>query len=621
MTDLAESTPAPVTTSGSRWKSASLVRWGCAAIIAASALGRLWIISGGYYLIDDFAFLARASRPDALTWEVLSAPHQGHVMPAAHLLTWAGQALAPWNYAVPALLMAVGWLACLLLAYRVLVTLFGPTPTILLPLGFYAATPVTVQATTWWAAAINAIPLQLCALAGVLLLLPIAKGSTRLGYLRQAGVVACLLVGLAFFSKAVLLTLLFAGVALALAPGRGRAAIAAAWRAGPAMWIALVALPLAYAVAYLLRASANDETPSGSGLLSLVTYASRAIVGALLPSLAGGPVILTESADAWGTPPPWVLGLGTAALVAGIALVARASPRTRRLAVLTAVYAVACIALLSFGRQGYFAISAGALRYFSDLAVPATLLVASLAHDFLGSGPTRRQAVRWAASCIALAVFGALSIATTIRIQSNPEAVQIRGVALTALDSLRQERATTVLDLWVPPLVLTPIYGDSARASRLFARAPSAPTFADQGAALRVWSEDGRLLPAQVAGPVAQRTGACPDTPGESTRLVLGGPLVAYSHVVALTATAAAPTTVSVSVGGGPASTWLLPAGESTQYRQMVSGGTPDIVIDVPPDAAGVCVITVRVGAAAAVQNVDQAQPGEALPEEEVTAP
>jgi len=185
VTDLAEWTPAPATPSGSRSKSATLVRWGCAAIIAASALGRLWIISGGYYLIDDFAFLARASRPDALTWEVLSAPHQGHVMPAAHLLTWAGQALAPWNYAVPALLMAVGWLACLLLAYRVLVTLVGPTPTILLPLAFYAATPVTVQATTWWAAAINAIPLQLCALAGVLLLLPIANGSTRLGYLRQ----------------------------------------------------------------------------------------------------------------------------------------------------------------------------------------------------------------------------------------------------------------------------------------------------------------------------------------------------------------------------------------------------------------------------------------------------
>ena len=621
MTDLAASTPTPATMSGSRSKGASLVRWGCAAMIAASALGRLWIISGGYYLIDDFAFLARASRPDALTWDVLSAPHQGHVMPAAHLLTWAGQALAPWNYAVPASLMAVGWLACLVLAYRVLITLFGPTPTILLPLGFYAATPVTVQATTWWAAAFNAIPLQLCALVGVILLLPISQGRAPLGYLRQAGVVACLLVGLAFFSKAVLLTVLFAGVGLALAPGRGRAAIAAAWRAGPGMWVALVALPFAYAVAYLLRASASDATPNGSDLLTLTTYASRAIVGALLPSLAGGPVILTESADAWGTPPPWVLGLGTAALVAGIALVARASARTRRLALLTAVYAVACIALLSFGRQGYTAISAGALRYLSDLAVPAMLLVASLAHDFLGSGPSRREPVRWAASVTALAVFCALSIATTVRIQTNPEAVQIRGVALAALDSLRQERATTVLDLWVPPLVLTPIYGDSARASRLFAQAPSAPTFADQGAALRVWSEDGRLLPARVVGPVAQRTGACPDTPGESTRLVLSGPLVAFSHVVALTATAVAPTTVSVSVGGGPSSAWLLPAGESTQYQQMVSGGTRDIVVDVPADTAGVCVITVRVGAAAPVQNEGRPQPGEALPEGEVTAP
>lgn len=585
-------------------RAARAVRVACWVIIAVSAAARLALTLNGYYLIDDFAFLSRASRPDALSWDVLGAAHQGHVMPAAHLLTWTVQAVAPWSYVLPAVLMAAGWLACLILMYRLLVSLVGPTPVLVIPMAFYAATPVTVQATTWWAAAINAIPLQLCALTGVLLLLPLSQGAQRLKWWRQVGVIACLVVGLAFFSKSVLLTVLFAGVALAWAQVRGRRIVTVTWRAAPAMWVALVALPVIYAVAYLARATAADEAPAGASVLGVIAYASRSVIGALLPSLVGGPMSLTANADAWGTPPPWVLGWATFALVAAILLVVRASTRTRRLAVLVAVYAVACIALLSFGRQGYVPLSAGALRYFADLAVPLTLLLASAACDVLPVSPRRRDIGRWLLAAIALVAFCFLSVATTLRISSNPEATAIRSVSLTSLEALRQEPAGPILDIWAPSLMLSPLYGEAARSSRLFAQAPSAARFADQGSALRVWSQDGRLLPARVTGPTATRMVACPDAPGTPTTLALDGPLIAFSHVVALTASASAPAVVSVSIGGGPAVDWTLPQGESTQYRQQVAGGSGDVVVAVPDGGPSVCVTSVRVGSATAVDNV-----------------
>ena len=574
-----------------------------AVIIGISALARTLMSFQGYYLLDDYAFVGRAGRPDALTLSTLLEPHLGHLMPAAHVLVWVQQSVAPWNYALPAITMALGWLGCLLLMYRILTSWIGTRPVILIPLAAYALTPLTIQATTWWAAALNAIPLQLCALGGVLVLLPLAKGASRLSIWRQLALVALTIVALGFFTKGVLLLVLFAGVSLAWAPGSLVAAAVRAFRAGPVMWVALFAITVSYSVAYSAIAP-TPASPSGiPGILSVLDRIAQSVIGGVLPSVAGGPGEFTPGADPLSSPPLWVIGLGVAFLVALIAGVARSTRTTRRLAAVCLVYAIGCMGLIAVRQQGFTLLMAGTLRYFADLAIPATLLVASLSRDALGLTPRSRTAGRWIAAAILLVAFGAMSLLTTAQLIANPYATAIGNTAMNAQESMGEQTESPILDTWVPPLLLTPLfYGDYARSSVMFAQVPAGVAFAEQGRALRLWSPDGRLVPARIEGPLAtglspSQGGTCDVRPGSPTTLQLSATVVPYTHAVELSTVATRPTSAQVSIGGAPPRRWMLPEGRATMYAWMFAGETADItVVPDDPDAV-VCVTSVRVGA------------------------
>lgn len=576
--------------------SARVTRLAAAVVIALSATGRLAVNLSGYYLLDDYAFIGRAGRPDALSWSALTEPHLGHLMPAAHVVNWVVQAIAPWNYTLPAVLMSCGWLMCLMLMYGLLTRWLGTAPVVLLPLVAYAITPLTMQATTWWAAAFNSIPLQVCALVAARCILPLAGSQKRLDWRQQSVVFACFIVALAFFSKAVLLPLLFFGLAFAWSQGRGRAAWSHAWRAAPSLWLSLAVGVVLYLGAYWSTAGGERPPLGAAGPMELLARSARSITGALIPSWAGGPVDFTPGADPWGLPPSWVTALGVAALAGCIALVVRGSARSRRFALLTAVYATGCIALLTVGRQAFIEVSSGALRYFAEWSIPASLLIASLASDFLGPKPRRSNAARWVAAGLCMAVFCVVSLATTQRLADNPEARAIREVASTSLESLNSEAPGTILDQWAPAKVLTPLYGDYARSSWLYADAPGQARFAEQGDVLRTWDPAGRLVPARVEGPVARLAGTCATTTEGVQRLTMSGAVYPFTHVVQVTATSRVAAEVLISIGGGPAELWALPAGLVTAYRVQVAGNTTEIVIQAPPDS-GACVTEVRVGA------------------------
>jgi hypothetical protein len=571
-------------------------------IIALSALARLVLNINGYYLLDDFAFLGRAARPDALSWSVLTEPHLGHLMPAGHMLTWLLQAVAPWNYAVPAVLMSCGWLACLVLMYSLLTRWLGRKPVVVFPLLVYALTPLTVQTTTWWAAAVNAIPLQICALLGAHLLLPLAQGQRRLTWPRQAAALACLLVALAFFSKAVLLPVLFFGLAYAWAPGRGLHALRQAWRSAPVLWSALGVAVFGYLASYWLALGDGRPRLGATAPLDFLGRAAQSISGALVPSWAGGPVEFTPGADPWSVPPAWVTGLGVAALVGCVVLAVRGSASSRRLALVAAAYAAGCVLMLTVGRQAFIEVSSGALRYFADWSIPATLLVASLARDALGNQPTTPLAWRWVAAGLCALAFTLVSIVTTIRLADNAEARIIRAVAVTSLESIRAETSGPILDQWAPSKLLVPLYGDYARSSWMYANVPGGQRFADQGNVLRAWDETGRLVSARVEGPAARSTAVCPSGTDTIQRLTLEGVAIPFTHVVEVQATSQVPTEVQISIGGGPRQAWHLPGGEVTAFRVQVAGGSREVVVETIP-GSGACVSSVRVGAAVPIRS------------------
>ena len=130
-----------------------------AVLIVLHLAFRAWATYGAYLHIDDFNFISRMTN-DGLSPAVAARTYYGHVMPAAMYLSWLNQAIAPWNWALPATeLLALQALCDLGLLY-LLRTLFGTRPGILPPLVLFLASVISLEGSIWWAAAINLLPLQ-----------------------------------------------------------------------------------------------------------------------------------------------------------------------------------------------------------------------------------------------------------------------------------------------------------------------------------------------------------------------------------------------------------------------------------------------------------------------------
>lgn len=584
-------TPAP-----QPWVTSRTVRNAAGLIIAASALARFIMGLQGFFVLDDFVFIARSARPDALSPTALMERHMGHLNPGGDLLTWATTRIAPFDHALPVVLMSGGWLLCLLLMYRLLVRWLGTTPIVLLPLALYASTPLTVQTTTWWSAAINSLPLQISSLWIALAVLPMARGARTLSWKSQASIIAACIVAAVFFEKWVLLLLLAFGLVVVWSP-RQRA-IASAWRAAWATWLVLLVLAAAYAAIYLVISTTDEVGVPPPQPIESIQRVGIALTRGLIPSLIGGPVTLTPGPDPWPVPSLWLVGVAVSASILAIILIVDGSVQTRRLGILALTYAAACLAAPAVGRVDFLPESSAALRYFVEAAVPLTLLSASIAVDRCGRWPRRATAVPWAIGCAAVLLVSATSVATLAGYWTVLSDITTRPItqrALTSLASVDPERP--LLDVAAPGTLLSPLYGRYSESSLALGPAPRSPGFAAQATVLRVWSDDGRLLPARVEGPSARGTGSCPWPIPPGQVITLTGPLVYFRHVVSLTTSAPADTSLLVSLGDGPASEWSVPAGRATAFQWQVGGGSDTVTVSAPPGAGPACVVSIAAGA------------------------
>jgi hypothetical protein len=126
-------------------------------IIAGATAFRVWTASRTWFYLDDFPILGR-STVDGLDVHTLFVPYIGHLMPAGRISAWLIAQGSPYDYTwvivqLTALfvLMAVGVL-------RLLRTLFGSRPAILLLLTYFVFSPWLITSTSWWAAGINHLP-------------------------------------------------------------------------------------------------------------------------------------------------------------------------------------------------------------------------------------------------------------------------------------------------------------------------------------------------------------------------------------------------------------------------------------------------------------------------------
>jgi hypothetical protein len=269
------------------WRPKRPVLVGGLLLVLAEVVWKAHFLSRLYFRDDDYVNQVVALK-SPLGWHYLSLIAQGHFFPGVWAVNWLLVRISLLNWGLDASVLLILAAAASLAALRLLLSLFGERPAILLPLAVYALTPLSLPDLGWWTTAIESVPLQLA----IFMMLKAHVEYVRNGRARQlaeAGV--WLAVGLLFNEKAVLL----APLALAITAGfltESRALLAGIvlalkryWRA----WLAYAALMAAYVVAFLLALRSSTEQPQAPPAGAALTFSWVLVKETFLTGAVGGP--------------------------------------------------------------------------------------------------------------------------------------------------------------------------------------------------------------------------------------------------------------------------------------------------------------------------------------------
>lgn len=219
-------------------------------LIAAELVWKAAILRHFYFWQDDFVFFDRALN-SGFGWQYLMKVEGGHLVPGPFACSWLLARISLYNWTLVTAVILVILAATGLAMLRLLRTLFGNRPAILIPLVVYLFSPLAIPAAVWWSSAIETLPLQLATCLALDAHVRYVRG-------RQArhlvASIIWLVTGLAFFEKAMVVPLLLLAVTAAfLTEGR---LPAARWSARwSALWSALWAALVTYRRAWLAYAS------------------------------------------------------------------------------------------------------------------------------------------------------------------------------------------------------------------------------------------------------------------------------------------------------------------------------------------------------------------------------
>lgn len=500
-------------------------------LIAVHLAVRAVLAFGGYFYWDDLILIGRAGTQGLLSPSFLFDDHDGHVMPAAFLLSGMITRAAPWSWVLPALSLVVLQLLASLALLRALHVILGWRPVLLLPLTLALFTPLTVPGFAWWAAALNSLPM-VAALAWVC---ADAVLLVRTGRQRYAATALAVYVGgLLFFEKAAVIPFVAFAVASLLAYVTGdRAAVVTVWRRGIRLWAVAPAVTAAWVGVYLLVV---DQKRWSFDLAMTWDLLARSVTHGIVPGLVGGPWDWQRWAPAspWATPPVAVMVLGWVALAVVVAV---SFVRKQRVGAVWAVavgYAAACQVPIYLMRSSRFTALelAQTLRYLPDLVVVLALLMA------VGFCAPNRAGARWLdASCgrtavvgVALAAFVASSLYSTVTFHRIWRDSPVPAYVANARAGLA-EVDEPMLDQEVDPLILQRVAGPENLASHMFALLGDRPEFASSTTELRTLDRSGRVVDALVTWVRAIVPGPAPQCgylvqPDFPVRMPLDGPLL-----------------------------------------------------------------------------------------------
>lgn len=256
-------------------------------LIALSLIWKAIFLGHFYFWQDDFHFVELALS-NKLSYNYVTFVGAGHMFPAVYFIIWVWARVSLFNWASASAITLVMIAAAGLAALRLLRTLFGNRPAILVLLLIYLVSPLTMPDIRWWSAAIETVPLQVV----IFLALNAQVHYVRTNRFWHALVaIAWLIVGLMFFEKALALpVLLFLVTSAFLLEGPW---LRAAWRTlikyWPS-WLLQVGVLGVYAVVLkhaLRTSSVQPSVPSSPG--GVIAFAWDLLRDSLIPGAIGGP--------------------------------------------------------------------------------------------------------------------------------------------------------------------------------------------------------------------------------------------------------------------------------------------------------------------------------------------
>jgi hypothetical protein len=589
-------------------------------LIIAQLAWKAAVLSHFFFWQDDFVYFDRALGHD-LTWPYLMKVEGGHLDPGPFAVSWFMARISLYNWTLVSVVLLVILAGACLALLRLLRTLFGNRPAILIPLVVYLLSPLTVPGLVWWSSAIESLPLQLATFMAVDAHVRYLRGR-RPEHLIIAS--AWLLGGMLFFVKGIVLPfLLFALTSAFFVEGRWiRAARLAAVRYWQA-WLLYAAVLAGYGSVLAVQLSAPGATPGQRGSPQDVTgFITGLFKNTFVPGAWGGPwqwFPNPTKIEAFATPPTvltWLSLLG-AATVVGVSIWHRRYA-WRAWAILAAWLVLADMLPVILGRatlsNGTFLPFLGLDTHYVADAVPILAICLGLAFWPVAGQPDRRRTPARAvnpqvvpvATGVALGVFLFGSVWSVQAYVTGTTTQPGRAVIANARQALAAvPRGTVVVDQLassdlMAAILLGPygyddqVIGKMAPGRIRWTRQP-AGTIAD----LKVLGPDGRLWPAAAVGvaskPVPANRGCWP-LKGENIPVMLRAVASVTNGPWTLRMSYASSTAQEVYVYfGGRLAPLALKQGLNTAYL-AVQGSGNEVIVTAPGSLGKLCVGNIDVG-------------------------
>ncbi len=563
-----------------RWLRANAVLAAGLLLIGAQVLWKAGLLGQSFFRLDDYLYLENAST-QGLTWNYLTWVDAGHLDVVGSAIVWVLVKISPddWTLASAATLVLLAGTCFALL--RMLRTLFGDRPGVLLLLVLYLLSPLSLPGLSWWTVTLEQLPLQLAIFCAV---------TAHVHYLRTrefrhaAAAAAWLAVAmLSAFQGAAVPLLLFAVTSAFFGRGTWPRSLWPALREHWRAWGLYVAVTAAYVPLYLIRLTTSTvgltKPPTFADVLD---YAGTLLRETFLPGAFGGPWRWDASGvTALTAPPPalawmsWVL-----AVIIVLVSVMYTWRAWRAWVILAGWLVVVDIVPVLAGRSSLVpgVLLGLSARYVWDAT---GILVLCLGLAFMplagGTGPWRsrrrlsRPEYAAATTLVVAVIFG--SLWSYYDYPADPTAGAARSYIATARLALADAPSGTVIvDDPVPTDVTGgPYIGPSGLASSVLSALPSGPQgtrprFVEQpdGTYDQLMEFDGygRLVPSRILGAASQ-----PLPAGESCWPGSGG-----SVVVALTSDAANASTLRIGYLSAGAGQVLVTFGARSQLYTFAKG-------------------------------------------------